>query len=506
MEFERSKNAKRNIVWGLITKIFSLAIPFVMRTIIIYTLGTLYLGLGSLFTSILNALNLAELGVGSALVFSMYKPIAEDDREKVRALLYVYKLAYYVIGGIVLVVGLVLLPFLPKFINGSYPSNINIGTVYVIQLLTIAAGYFFMAYKGSLLQAYQRADIVNKIEIIISLGTYAVQIIALVIFKSYYFYIITQLIRTLIFNIVQSKIVDKIYPDLKARGRVTKEDKRQIIVKTSALMGHKVAGMVINSVDNIFISMFMGLEVVAIYNNYFYIITALSGMFLMLTSGLNSIVGNYIVKEDSQKCLELFSKMHYLVCFAICYCCTCLFVLFQPFMIVWTGDKLLLPSSSVILFVVYFFSVKVRTIGLLFKDAAGLWEKDVLKAWMQIVIDLVIDLWLLQTIGINGAIISTIASMIFAYFYETRIVYKYCLCGNRFIYYFNTLLFAAITGLSCFFASFLCNYLSDINKWIRLPVNLGIASVVSIVVFMAMTFWMPEFRGGIGFIKNFSKK
>lgn len=502
MNFERTKNAKRNIVWGLIVKLFSLFIPFLMRTIIIYRLGTLYLGLNSLFASILNALNLAELGIGSALVFSMYKPIADDDKEKICALMYVYKIAYYVIGIVVLVLGFVMIPFLHNFIKGAYPTEINIEVVYVLQLLTTAAGYFFMAYKGSLLQAYQRADIVNKLDLITALCMYAVQMVGLLVFRNYYVYVLALLVRIIVYNFIQSAIVDRMFPDLKARGHISKEEKKQIIVKTSALMGHKVAGMVINSVDNILISMFMGLEIVAIYNNYFFVITALSGLFLMLTSGLNAIVGNYMVKENNEKKLELFNNMHYLVCFAICITCTCLLVLFQPFMLVWTGEKLLLPFGSVILFTIYFFSVKVRAIGLLFKDASGLWEKDVLKAWMQIVIDLVIDFWLLQKIGINGAIISTIVSMIFAYIYETNIIFKYCLNGKKRKYYINTLIYAIIICITCGVALLVCDLFSNINKWIKLPVYFVIAVVFSIGLFGFATAWTDEFRNAVQFVKK----
>lgn len=506
MDFNRTRNAKRNITWGLIMKIFSLIIPFLMRTIIIYALGTLYLGLNSLFASILNALNLAELGIGSALVFSMYKPIVDDDKEKICALMYVYKMAYYVIGIIVLVLGLILLPFLHSFINGDYPSNINIEVVYILQLLTTVAGYFFMAYKGSLLQAYQRVDIVNKLDLLTSLCMYIIQIIGLAIFKNYYVYVIALLFKIIVFNLIQSTIVDSRYPDLKAGGRISKEDRNQIIVKTGALMGHKVAGMVINSVDNILISMFMGLEIVAVYNNYFYVITALSGLFLMLTSGLNAIVGNYIVQESEEKKLELFNNMHYIICFAICFCCTCLIVLFQPFMTVWTGEKLLLPFLSVVLFTIYFFSIKVRTIGLLFKDASGLWEKDVLKAWLQIVIDLVIDLWLLQKIGINGAIISTIISMIFAYFYETNVIFRYCLRGKKYKYYLNTILYALITCIACLCAYVVCSCFSDINKWLRIPVNFVLATFISCIIFCIATSWTREFRYATQFVKrNFFK-
>lgn len=126
MKIERTKNAARNVVFGMILKIYALALPFVMRTAMIYWLGIEYLGLNSLFTSVLEVLNLAELGVGSAMTFSMYKPIAEDDRDKICALMNLYHCYYRVIGGVVLAGGLVIFPFLPNLIEGDIPSDINI--------------------------------------------------------------------------------------------------------------------------------------------------------------------------------------------------------------------------------------------------------------------------------------------------------------------------------------------------------------------------------------------
>lgn len=502
MNFDRTKNAKRNIIWGLIMKIISLVIPFLMRTIIIYTLGTLYLGLNSLFTSILNALSLVELGIGSSLIFSMYKPVAEGDTIKIKALLAVYKRSYFVIGCVVVITGLALLPFLNVFISGSYPENINIRLIYLIQLFTTSVGYFFMAYKGSLLYAYQRTDIINKLTLITQICMYGLQIIGLIVFKSYYAYVLAQFFQILLFNLLQSYVVEKKFPELKAEGNISREDRKEIVTKTAALLGHNVAGIVINSADNILLSIFMGLEVVTIYNNYFYIITSLSGIFLMFSSSLNAIVGNYLVKEDNAKKVILFHTLHYLVCFAICICCTCLISLFQPFMTLWMGEKLLLPFSSVILFSLYFLSVKVRTIGLLFINAAGLWEQDVIKAWLLIVIDLVIDIWLLQKIGVNGAIVSSIVSMIFAYFYETRVIFKFCIKGSISRYYLDTFLYVLLACISCALAAIICNMLSVSHRWIKIPVYLVIAIILSVSVFIVGTAKTREYKYGKALVKE----
>lgn len=501
MVFNRTENAKRNIVWGFSDKIISMIIPFVMRTIIIYTLGNLYLGLSSLFTSILNALNLAELGIGSAMVFAMYKPVADNDRAKLKALMSLYRNAYLIIGCIVLGLGIVIVPFLPQLINGAIPSGVNLYIIYIIQLLTTSFGYFFMAYKASLFIAFQRTDITSKIQLSSEIVMYAIQIIALVIFKNYYFYVIAALVRVVIYNLLIGILTDKKFPDLKAEGRVSKEDEKLIFVKTGALLGHKVAAVIINSVDNIFISMYIGLGMVAIYNNYYYVITAVSGVFLMLLNGLNSIVGNYLIEESKEKITKLFYTIHYITSFIICICCACFLNLYQPFITLWVGKESLLDTSSVVLFVLCFFSIRIRTTGTLFEDSEGLWEKDVIKSYVMVGIDLVIDIILLRSIGINGALISTIATMVFAFFYESVILHKYCIAAKQKRYLLSTLIYSVATALSCFVTYFCCS-LFNFYGIMALLTNLIVSVLLSAIIFGLITFNLKEFNDGILFMQR----
>lgn len=500
MEFNRTKNAKRNIKWGFFNKIIAMLIPFIMRTVIIYTLGNLYLGLNSLFTSILSALNLAELGVGSALVFAMYKPVAENNKKEIRALMMLYKTAYFIIGCVVLSIGIILIPFLKNLIHGDIPNDVNLYIIYIIQLLTTSFGYFFMAYKSSLFIAFQRTDITSKIELISEIVMYVVQIFSLLL-KNYYCYILAALLRVVVYNILLGVLADKKFPDLKAEGHCTSEEKKLIFIKTGALMGHKVAAVIINSIDNIFVSMYIGLEMVAIYNNYYYIITAVSGLFLMLLNGLNSIIGNYLIKESKEKILNLFYTVHYLTSFCICICCSCFMNLYQPFITLWIGNKSLLGLSSVILLVICFYSIRIRTIGTLFEDSAGLWEKDIFKSYFMVVIDLVIDIYLLKKIGINGALVSTISTMVFAFFYESIVIHKYCFQTKQTKYLFNTLIYSLATVLSCLISYYVCQLLS-FSLIITLCTNLFISIIVSCVIYILLTIKTDEFPNAIDFINN----
>ena len=187
---DKLKNTKRNIIYGSINKIIMLLCPFIIRSIIIKKLGMDYVGLGSLFTSILQVLSLAELGFGSAIVYSMYKPIAEEDNKTLSALIYFYRRIYRIIGSIILVAGIAVMPLLKYIISGKYPADINIYILYLIYLVNTVASYFMYAYKQSILMAYQRNDVDSNISSIVNMVMYGLQIAALLLTRNYYTYII----------------------------------------------------------------------------------------------------------------------------------------------------------------------------------------------------------------------------------------------------------------------------------------------------------------------------
>ena len=181
----RTKQSIINSFWSIASKIMAILLPFVARTVMLNVLGIKYLGLGSLFNSIISVLNLAELGVGSAIVYSMYKPIANDDKKTICALMNEYKKIYQIIGLIILTVGLVLTPFLPNLINGEIPNGINLYILYFIYLFNTVFSYWFFAYKSSILNACQRNDIISKVAIFSNVSMYTIQILLLFMTKNY---------------------------------------------------------------------------------------------------------------------------------------------------------------------------------------------------------------------------------------------------------------------------------------------------------------------------------
>ena len=264
MKIERTKNATRNIIYGVFLKIYQLLGPFILRTIFIYTLGMEYLGLNSLFTSILSVLNLAELGVGSALVFSMYKPIAEDDTEKICALMNLYKLYYRIIGAVILIIGLILVPFIPKLILGSAPEDINIYVLYLMNLGATVLSYWLFAYKTCLFGAHQRNDVTAKVTMISSTLQYIIQAVLLIIVANYYLYLAITLVTGVFNNLYAAWKCNKMFPNYNARGHLDKSEVKVINGKVRDLFTAKLGSVVVDSADTIVISTFLGLTTLAI--------------------------------------------------------------------------------------------------------------------------------------------------------------------------------------------------------------------------------------------------
>ena len=331
MKIERSKNAGRNIVFGTFLKLYEILLPFIMRTVIMYELGVKYLGLNSLFTSILQVLNLAELGVGNAMVFSMYRPIAEDNASKIRAYLCLYKKYYRIIGGVILVIGLSITPLVPKLIRDDVPKGMNVYILYLLNLLATVLTYWLFSYRKSLLQAHQRTDVISKVTIATNTIMYASQILVLVLFHNYYYFVIAILATQVMNNIATAIISKKMYPDYDPYGELEKEEIDNLNQRIKDLFTSKFGGTIVSSADTIVISGFLGLKILAIYQNYFYILTAVSGMISVMFSSCTAGIGNSIVAETKEKNYRDLKQLTFMISWIAGVCSAAMLCLYQPF-------------------------------------------------------------------------------------------------------------------------------------------------------------------------------
>lgn len=421
----RLKNSIRNVFGALINKATAIIFPFIIRTIILYYLGTEYAGLSSLFTSVLQILSLSELGIGSAIVFSMYKPIAEGNNAEINALLKLYRKFYCIIGMVILLVGITLIPLIPRLINGTYPHDVNLYALYLIYLSNTVISYFLFAYKASILNAFQRSDIESNLKTLINTGMYILQIITLIIFKNYYIYIIWLPIATIFINVIRSFIVNKQYPKIHCAGEVSQEVKQDIFKRVGALIGHQLSGTINCSLDNIVVSAFLGLKVVAQYGNYYYVVSALSGVMQVTFNALTASIGNSLIKESKEKNLSDFYDLQYINNWIVGWMCITMLCIYQDFMKLWAGDNLLLTFDIVILFVIYFYSWQIRRTVLTYKNACGMWWADKVKPYASVVTNLILNFSLVQVCGIYGVMLSTIVCYVFIEApWETHALFK----------------------------------------------------------------------------------
>lgn len=434
MRLERTKNTKRNMIYGVAQKMVSIIFPFLIRTVMIRSLGIEYLGINNLFASILSVLSLAELGFGSALVFSMYRPIAEDNTETICALMNFYKNCYRVIGLVVLTLGLLLLPFIRCFVKSELPPDINLYAVYLLTLFTTVMTYFLYSYKNSLLIAFQRVDVSSKISLVLLTIQYLLQAILLILFRNYYFYMVIAPAVNILTNVITAMAVSRLYPEYKPDGKISCRERGEIIKKVKALVTYKIGNVVSNAVDNIVISSFLGLVILAKYNNYYYVITALFSLLSVYYSSITAGIGNGLVRNSRSDNYQLFHLLYVIQIWLVGWMSICMLCLYQPFMGLWgrlSGENISLPMGIVICFVLYFYTWKINDIVHIYKEAAGMWEYDRWRPFIASLFNLTLNLFLVNRVGLYGVILSTVFTELlfsiwavyplFHYYFEKRI-------------------------------------------------------------------------------------
>lgn len=425
------KKSTRNVRSAIIYKLVTLLGPFIVRTILIYELGNDYVGLNSLFTSILTVLSLAELGVGAVLTYSMYKPVLEGDNQRLCALLNFYKKFYRSIGIVISTISLVLTPFIPFLIKGDYPEDINIYLLFWIYVSNIVISYLFFAYRSSLLIANQRNDVTYYIDIVAKVVLYIMQAISILKIRNFYSYVIFLPISTLLNNMLIYIVTKTLYPLITPVGVLNNEERKTIYSQLKALMVHRICGMLIMSTDNIVLSVMLGLNEVALYSNYYYIISALNGFIEVALASITSIVGTNLLSQSLKNTYESFSKIAVLYSIIVSSCTIFLFNLFQPFIKLWVGSSNVLPFSVMVFFCLYFYTYRLRSILMTYRDASGMWKYDVWKSIIGLVVNIVGDILLVNIIGISGVLIATIIVMTLVWTpWEISVLFKRVFCCN----------------------------------------------------------------------------
>lgn len=507
MSDSRLKNAKRNIIFELTNTVVKNILPFISRTVLIYVLGKTYLGLNSLFTSILQVLSLADLGFGSAIVYNMYKPIAEGDSEKVNALLNLYRKIYRIVGIGILVIGLGLLPFLRRLIKGDIPPDMNLYVLYLINLGNTVISYFLFAYKKSLLSANQRSDIISKIDMIFNGAGNILCTILLLLFKNYYFYCIVFPIMTMGQNLFAEFATRKLFPQYFCRGAVPAEEKKVIKKNVVGVFSYKVSHVFRNSFDSIVISAYLGLDELAYYNNYYFVLNTLTNFISAITNSMIASIGNKLVvssKEENHK--DMF-KFLLLYMWITSWCTVCLYCLYQPFITIWVGKGMLFSDSIMIIFCIYFFTRMMNMICYAYRQAAGLWWEDRFRPLLEAFSNLGLNILLVQHIGVTGVMISTVVCLVpFNTIWGSHLLYKKYFTEEKYSRYLLRLGYYSIVAfVGCLVTGWVCSLHTFGNQWINLIYRGAICVVLPNVMFVPMLYVLPEFKSAMAFSKKLIK-
>lgn len=504
----RVQNVKRNTTYSIVKFAVQLVLQFVLRTVLIYTLGAKYLGVNGLFTNIFSLLNLAELGIGSAIVFSMYKPIAEGNTEQVKALNNLYKKLYFVIALVVGVLGAAITPFLPYLITGDTTGlEVNIYIVYLLFLANTLVGYF-SAHKRSLLFAFQRNDVENKVKSGTLIVSTVLQIVALLLFRNFYAYVILMVVGTLLDCILVQVFANKLYPEINGKAEpLNPVIKKEITKNVAAMSMHKIGYAVVFSTDNILISALVSYIVLGYYSNYVLITESISTFISLLITALQASVGNYMATQSNKEVHTFYKKSNFALSWLIGFCTISLICLFQPFMYIWTGNmEYILPNLSVLLIVISFYLRKMRTNTIMFRDCAGLMWKDRWSPIAEAAINLGASIVLAKFMGLNGIILGTIISTVVAPLWvEPFVLYKHYFKKSVWRYFGKYAFYTVVTVGAGALTYWLCSLLPFAGiGWFVL--KCGICLVVPNVIFLLCYFKTSEFKGVIGLAKQVLKR
>lgn len=460
------------------------------------------MGLNSLFTSVLQVLNLAELGVGSAMTFSMYKPIAEDDKETICALMRLYKIYYRIIGTVILAAGLMITPFIPSLIKQDVPSDINIYILYLMNLGSTVLSYWLFAYKNCLLYAHQRNDIVDRTSATVICLQQLIQVVTLFLFKNYYFYLVVVLAAQIVKNITNAIIATRMFPDYRPQGKLAKVEVKKINQRVEDLFTAKIGSTVVNSADSIVISAFMGLTALAMYNNYYYVMSSVSAFVSIVFTAITAGVGNSLVTASIEKNFSDFKKLTFIVSWICGFCLSCFYCLYQPFMEIWVGQELMYGQAVVALFCFYFYLGAISGIFTTYKDAAGIWHEDRFRSLVGAAANLILNLAFVRQFGVYAILMSTILSYLvinipWLIYNLFHVLFK----RSAYRYIVQLLGYTGISIVGCAITAFCCNYIV-LNGFIGLFVKAIVCIIVPNIFFLVVYFKTDMFRECIGLVKR----
>lgn len=499
----RVENSVRNSVFSTICMGLQILIGFIAQRIFIRILNIEYVGVNGLFSNILSMLSIAELGIGTSIIFKLYKPIANNDKEEIKSLVNLYKKAYFAISGVIFITGLALLPFINNFI-GDTTLDLNFELVYILFVLQIIASYLF-ADKRSLLYADQKNYIISLVHIAYFIILNVTQLVFLYFTRDYYLYLFIKIVCALLENIVISFIAEKKYPYIKEKNvmLLKKEDKEDIITRVKAMLAHKVGGIVTTGTDNILISKYIGIYELGVYSNYGLIITSVKMIFFQVLSSVTASVGNLLIENDTEKARDIYDKLNFLNYWISVFASTATFVIMQPFITIWFGKDYLFSEIVLIILVINMYQNMMKATNEIFIDASGMYVETKHIPYIESIVNIVVSILFAKLIGISGIFIGTIISSIPLWIYKyPKFVYKKLLNGKYKNFAKDNLIFMMIFLVIACFSYALSIAINPINIYKKFFVNVAISLIFPNIILYFIYRKSESFKYFIELLKN----
>lgn len=424
----RMQHAVKNITFGYISNMISMVLGFIVRTVFILRLDETLLGINGLYTSILTMLSMAELGIGIALNYSLYVPVAKKDLEKIKAYMCFYKKAYRIIAFVVAILGLAIVPFLKVFIKNADDYGIKELTIYYLIFLFNTVSTYFVAYKYSLVNAEQKNYIQTNVQTLTKIATTTLQLIVLFLTSNFLLYLLAAALVELIQKIYVNQYLNKLYPYLKDVNIIplSEEERNEIIIKTKALVFHKVGDAARLQTDSIIISTFIQVSLVGIVDNYTMVINSIAGFVNIIFNSVISSFGNLIATENKEKQYNVFKVYRFVANWIYGLSAVGFYILLSPLIYLWLGEQWLLGNVAIGMLLIDYYFKGDRIVLSNFKTAAGVFEQDKYLALIQGIVNLVLSIVLVQKIGLVGIYIGTVFSGLIANVTKPCIIYRVC--------------------------------------------------------------------------------
>ena len=437
MKKSRTEYSVINIGVGLAGYFLNTLAGFICRMVFVRCLPAAYLGINGLFTNILSMLSLAELGIGSAIIFALYKPLAEDDRDKVASLMKFYGSAYRVIGCVVAVVGLLLLPVLRGIIGDVPDIRENIYVIYLAFLFNTCLTYFF-SYRGSLLTAAQRNYVQQGISYLTTVLQSIVQIVLLLVTKQYYLYLATQMLFTFAYNLMVSYKAKRDYPYIVGKNikPLEKEEKRSLIRNVKALTVHKLTDLLVNSTDNIIITYFSGLIAVGAASNYTLLSGTLSTLTNQMFNALTASVGNLNATASEEQRFSFFETLQLANFWIFGWATLGIWFVSGDLVGLFFGEKFVLHQSIPFVLALNFYLVTMQSSVTTYRSTLGLFKYGQYTLIFTAILNLIFSIWLGSVWGLFGVYIATsFARILTNTWYIPFAVFKFGLKKSPWLYF-----------------------------------------------------------------------